>query len=87
MATTNPTITATGAKIADANADFFLSLPWKTATTVEWATTATPGTAPTVEQWHRLRGYDGDQLNRAIIGNDLEVWLRSPDGSVVVVLD
>ena len=87
MATTNPTITAAGVKIADAGANFFLSLPWKTATTIEWATTDTPGTAPTAEIWHPLRGPDGDRLNRTISETDLEVWARSLSGPVEVVLD
>jgi hypothetical protein len=87
MATTNPTISSTPAKLVDAGDDFLLSLPWKVAVTVEVATTATPGSAPTVELWHPLRGADGDRLNRAVLGNDLEVWARCPDGEVTVVLD
>jgi hypothetical protein len=87
MATTNLTVTAAGVKLADANADFFVSLPWKTATTIEWATTDTPGVKPTAALWHPLRGHDGDRLNRAISETDLEIWARSPGGDVSVVLN
>ena len=87
MATTNLIITAAGVKLANAGENFFLSLPWKTGTTIEWATTDTPCTASTAGIWHPLRGPDGDRLSRTILETDLEVWVRSLSGPVEVVLN
>jgi hypothetical protein len=87
MATTNPTISTSATKIVNASTDFLLSLPWKSNVVVEVATTNTPSVEPTADTWHPLRGADGDRLNRAVLGNDLEVWARCPYGEVTVVLD
>jgi hypothetical protein len=87
MATTALTVGSTPVKLADAGADFFVSLPFTTRLTVELATTDTPGVAPTTTVWHPLRGDWGGMMNRATLQSSKEVWARCLEGSVDIPVD
>jgi hypothetical protein len=91
MATQNLTVTPTPVKLADAGADFFLSLPilpsWKRPVVVEWATTNTPGTPPIAGKWHPLKSWDGDRLNREVANTSLEIWVRCYRKPVTVIVE
>jgi hypothetical protein len=87
MATRNVAVSPTPVKAVDANAEFFLSLPWTVRLTVEWASTDTPGVAPTATQWHPLRGEYNDKLNRVMLGHYKELWVRSPEGPTTIIVE
>jgi len=84
MATTNPTITTTWAKLADAGTEFLLTLPFSTRTSIEVATSDTD-VAPTVNG-HVLRGDQYESINRTLIGTGY-VYARTSEGSVTGVLN
>ncbi len=85
MATTNPSVTASWAKIVDDGDEFLLTLPWATNTSIEVATKDTDE-APTV-QGHVLRGERADSMNRSLIGPGYVFARGVGSGSLAVVLN
>jgi hypothetical protein len=85
--TTNPSLSAAWSEIVDdATADFFLSLPFSTRTTVEVVAWANTGDEANVDvQGHQLRGDRIESMSRSVLGEGY-IYARCLDGSVTVIL-
>lgn len=83
MATTNPALTTSWAKIVVLGNNFLLTLPFTNASRIEVAVQDTD-VAPTV-QGHVMRGRRGDTLTRTQLGPG-HVYARAIDGAATVTL-
>jgi hypothetical protein len=72
--------------VDDDTADFFLSLPFDSTTTVLVAVWATTGAEDSIDVLgHPLRGERIDSINRSVIGEGY-VYAKCPAGSTTVAL-
>lgn len=85
--TTNPTLSQAWSEVVDdATAEFFLSLPFATRTTIELLAWAETDDAENIDvQGHQLRGDRIESISRTVLGEGF-VYARCLDGTVTVVL-
>lgn len=83
MATTNPALTTSWAKIVAPGDDFLLTLPFATGNTVEIATTDADS-APSGVRGHVLSGNRQEGLSRTLIGTGY-VWAKAATATTIVL--
>lgn len=86
MATTNPTLTTSWAKLVDLGYEFFISLPFTSVTHIEIATVDSDEAPASGVSGHVLKGEAQESLSRQLIGPGY-VYARSRNGSLPVVLN